>query len=176
MKQKLFLTGILILAFSNTPIIHVGPIAPAKCESNEIDCLCETDKTIEACRENISAAEEKARIKSLFGYPSNRYTVQDPANNNSCGNSHNCMAYLKTLKTIESEYQACQYAKKNITEAQDKKVRKHMNSMGMYPGIYLDTHMRNRQSDELRWLICNYIVACENGLTLYGQETKSLCQ
>lgn len=68
-----------MLAFSNTPITHAGQMDSAQCQNNEKDCLCETDKEIEACRAKIPAAEEKARIKSLFGYPSNRHIARVPA-------------------------------------------------------------------------------------------------
>ena len=87
-----------------------------------------------------------------------------------------CKVYLTTLKRLKSGYQACQYAKKKFTKAQGEKVKAHMVSIGMYPQGKLDTHMLNRQSDELRWLICNYIVACEQGVTFSGQETTSLCK
>jgi hypothetical protein len=129
-----------------------------------------------ACKVQIPTAEANAKIKLLFGYPSNRYIAQNPANKNFCDNPKRCVAYLSTLKIIESEYQACQYAKKKITKIQGGKVLEHINSIGMKAGKTLITHMRNRQSDELRWLTCNYIVACEQGVTFLGQETISLCR
>jgi hypothetical protein len=137
---------------------------------------CEADKAIATCIAQIPTAEESAKIKLLFGYPSNRYIAQNPADNNYCNTPKRCSAYLTTLKKLKSEYQACQYAKKKISKAHAKKVRKHINSIGMKAGNHLVTHMRNRQSDELRWLTCNYIVACEQGVTFLGQETNSLCR
>jgi len=162
--------------FANTPISTAEPTDKSKCQYNGKDCRCEVDKVVVACKEKIPTAEANAKIKLLFGYPSNRYIAQNSANKNSCDNPKRCAGYLTTLKTLESEYQACQYAKKEITKAQGEKVRAHMTSMGMYPAAYLNTHMLNRQSDELRWLICNYIIACEQGVTFLGQETISLCR
>lgn len=175
MKLNFILTGIILSIFANTPASNAEPKDTSKCLYHE-DCLCEADKEVMACKAQIPAAETNAKIKLLFGYPSNRYITQNPANKNSCDTPKRCAAYLTTLRTLELEYQACQYAKKKITKDQGEKVRAHMMYMGMYPAAYLDIHILNRQSDELRWLICNYIVACEQGVTFLGQETVSLCR
>jgi hypothetical protein len=168
LKLNFILIGIIVSIFTNTSISNAEPPDISKC-LNE-------DKAVVACKAQIPTAEANAKIKLLFGSPSNHYIAQNPVNKNSCDNPKRCAAYLTTLKTIESEYQACQYAKKKITKAQGEKVQEHMSSMGMYPVGTLNTHMQNRQSDELRWLICNYIVACEQGVTFLGQETISLCR
>jgi hypothetical protein len=167
LKLNFILIGIAFSIFANTPLTNAEPTDTSKCEA---------DKAIVACKAQIPTAEANAKIKLLFGHPSNRYIVQNPADKNSCDTLKKCSTYLTTLKTLESEYQACQYAKKKITKAQGKKVRAHINSNGMKAGGTLVTHMRNRQSDELRWLTCNYIVACEQGVTFLGQETISLCR
>lgn len=148
----------------------------SECRDDEKDCRYEQDKAVADCKAQIPTAEANAKIKSLFGYPLNRYIINNQTNNNDGKNPNRCLDYLSILTTIASEYQACQYAKKNISKAQEKKVRAHMSSIGMYPPGKLDTHLRNRQSDEGRWLICNYIVACEQGITFLGQETNSLCK
>jgi len=174
LKLNFILLGVVLSIFSNTPISNAEPTDTPKHLSNEKGFRCEADKAVVACKAQIPTAEANAKIKLLFGYP--RYIAQNPANKNSCDNPKRCAAYLTTLKTLESEYQACQYAKKKITKTQEEKVRAHMTAMGMYPATTLNTHMLNRQSDELRWLICNYIVACEQGVTFLGQETVSLCR
>ena len=174
MKLNFIFIGVVLSIFAITPLSNAGPTDKSKCLDNGMDCQCEA--AVLACKAQIQTAEANAKIKLLFGYPSNRYIDQNPANKNSCGTPKRCAAYLTTLKTLESEYQACQYAKKKITKAQGGKVRAHINSIGMKAGKTLDTHMQNRQSDELRWLICNYIVACEQGVTFLGQETTSLCK
>ena len=176
MKLNFILIGLVLSIFENTPISNAGSTDTSKCLYNGKDCRCEADKEIIACEVQIPTTEENAKIKLLFGYPSNRYIVQNPANRNSCDTPKRCATYLTTLKTLESGYQSCKYAKKKITKAQREKVQAHMTSMGMYPAAYLNIHMLNRQSDELRWLICNYIVACEQGVTFLGQETISLCR
>jgi hypothetical protein len=153
-----------------------GPADTSKCLYSGKGCRCDVDKEVITCEAQIPTAETNAKIKLLFGYPSNLYIAQNPANNNSCGLPKRCKVYLTTLKRLKSGYQACQYAKKKFTKAQGEKVKAHMVSIGMYPQGKLDTHMLNRQSDELRWLICNYIVACEQGITFLGQETTSLCK
>jgi hypothetical protein len=167
LKLNFILIGIVVSIFANTPLSNAEPTDMSKCEA---------DEEVVVCKSQIPTAEANAKIKLLFGYPSNRYIVQNPADKNSCDTSKRCTAYLTTLKTLESEYQACQYAKKKITKAQREKVQAHINSIGMKAGSTLVTHMQNRQSDELRWLICNYIVACEQGVTFLGQETISLCR
>ncbi|MFT4577405.1 MAG: hypothetical protein ACI9UO_000218 [Nitrospinales bacterium] len=176
MKLNFILIAIVLSIFANTPLSNAEQTDTSKCQNNEKSCRCDADESIVACKAQIPTAEANAKIKLLFGHPSNRYIAQNPADKNSCDTPKRCAAYLTTLKTLESEYQACQYAKKIITKAQEKKVRAHMSSMGMYPEATLDTHMQNRQSDESRWLICNYIVACEQGVTFLGQETITLCR
>ena len=176
MKLNLILIGVVLSIFANTTISNAEPTDTSKCLYNGKNCRCEADKEIIACEVQIPTTEKNAKIKLLFGYPSNRYIAQNPANRNSCDTPNRCATYLTTLKTLESGYQSCKYAKKKITKTQREKVQAHMRSMGMYPGNYLNIHMLNRQSDELRWLICNYIVACEQGVTFLGQETISLCR
>jgi hypothetical protein len=167
LRLNFILIGIALSIFANTPLTNAEQTDTSKCEA---------DEAVTACNAQTPTAEANAKIKLLFGYPSNRYIFQNPADNNSCDTLKRCSAYLTTLKILESEYQACQYAKKKITKAQGEKVRAHINSIGMKAGKTLDTHMQNRQSDELRWLICNYTVACEQGVTFLGQETTSLCR
>jgi hypothetical protein len=164
LKFNFILIGIILSIFTNTSISNAETTDTPKCEAYE---------AVVACKAQIPTSEANAKIKLLFGYPSNRYIVQNPADKNYCDSLKRCAAYLTTLKTLKSEYQACQYAKKKISKAHAKKVRKHISSIGMKAR---STHMRNRQSDELRWLICNYIVACEQGVTFLGQETNSLCR
>jgi hypothetical protein len=176
LKLNFILIGIVLSICANMPISNAETTDTSKCLYNGKNCQCEANKAVVACTAQIPAAEANAKIKLLFGYPSNRYIAQNPANKNSCDTPKRCTAYLTTLKTLESEYQACQYAKKKITKAQEEKVLAHINSIGMKAGNTLVTHMRNRQSDELRWLTCNYIVACQQGVTFLGQETISLCR
>ena len=121
MKLNLILIGVVLTIFANTPISNAGPTDTSKCLYNGKDCRCEADKEIIACEVQIPTTEENAKIKLLFGYPSNRYIAQNPANKNSCDTPRRCATYLTTLKTLESEYQACQYAKKKITKARGKK-------------------------------------------------------
>jgi hypothetical protein len=167
LKFNFILIGIAFSIFTNTSISNSETTETSKCEA---------DDAVLACKRQIPTAEANAKIKLLFGYPSNRYIIQNPIDINSCDTSKKCAVYLTTLKKLKSEYQACQYAKKKISKAHAKKVLRHINSIGMKAGNTLVTHMRNRQSDELRWLKCNYIVACEQGVTFLGQETHSLCQ
>lgn len=167
--------GVFLSILSNTILSNAGQIDTSKCLDDGKDCGCDTAPEVVECKAKIPAAEKNAQIKSLFGYPPNRVIANNNANKDYCKNPNKCTAYLATLKTIESEYQACQYAKKKIKKAHETKVREHMGFIGMKAGGTLETHMRNRQSDELRWLICNYIVACEQGVTFLGQETNSLC-
>jgi hypothetical protein len=167
LNLNFILIGIVFSTFANTSISNAKTTDTSKCEA---------DEALVACKAEIPTAEANAKIKLLFGYPSNRYIVQNPADKNSCDTSMRCAAYLTTLKTLKSEYQACQYAKKRISKAHAKKVLEYINSLGMKAGNTLVTHMRNRQSDELRLLTCNYIVACEQGVTFLGQQTISLCR
>jgi hypothetical protein len=167
LKLNFILIEIVLLIFANTSISNSETTDTSKCEA---------DEAVVACKAQIPTAEANAKIKLLFGYPSNHYIVQNPADKNYCDTPKRCVAYLTTLKILKLEYQACQYAKKKISKAHAKKVREHINSIGMKAGHTLVTHMRNRQSDELRWLTCNYIVACEQGVTFLGQETNSLCR
>ena len=167
MKLNFILVGIVLSIFANISVSNAETTDTLKCEA---------DEAVQACKAQIPTAEANAKIRLLFGHPSNRYIVQNPADKNSCDILKRCEAYLTTLKKLKSEYQACQYAKKRISKAHAKKVLEHINSIGMKAGNTLVTHMRNRQSDELRWLTCNYIVACEQGVTFLGQETNSLCR
>ena len=123
MKLNFILIGLVLSIFENTPISNAGPTDTSKCLYNEKDCRCEADKEIIACEVQIPTTEENAKIKLLFGYPSNRYIAQNPANKNSCDTPKRCVTYLTTLKTLESGYQSCKYAKKKITTAQREKVR-----------------------------------------------------
>jgi hypothetical protein len=168
LKLNFILIGVVLSIFANTSISNAETKNKSKCEADEV---------VEACKKQIPTAEANAKIKLLFGYPSNRYIATHQSSREYCKNLNRCVDYLSTLKTIESEYQACQYAKKVIPKDQKKKVWSHMSSIGVFPPGKLDpTHLRNRQSDEGRWLVCNYIVACEHGVTFLGQETDSLCQ